>query len=351
MPGAEASGSRLGDRAFLVAVAVAIVPILVAAIRAVADDWAPIGDDAIAAIRAHDVFAGPVPLLGLWSSATLSAGVDLNHPGPLLYDALALPVTVFGHATGTALGMAVINALAVVGIAVFARRQGGAVLGITAVLIAAVLSWTAGSEALYVPWQAHAMILPFLLFMVLVWSVACGDLVALPWAAGVGSFVLQTHLSYTVLVPALGAVAVVAFVVRARSQTVTRGTVRKTGIITAAVVLLCWIQPVIDQLTGTGNLGHLLESGGGDADRAGFGYGARLLATVVGVPPWWFRPSFQDSFVRLEGWRAPSPAAAAISLLAVATLLGVCWWVARRGATASAARRRSSRRSVWARVS
>ena len=36
------------------------------------------------------------------------------------------------------------------------------------------------------------------------WSMSCGDLVALPWAVGLASLIAQTHLTYVVLVGALG---------------------------------------------------------------------------------------------------------------------------------------------------
>jgi len=341
MTGTTVSGPRPLSRVFVGTVVVAMVPILVAAISAVTRDWAPLGDDAIVAIRAHDVFTHNVPLLGMWSSASLNAGVNLNHPGPLLYDLLAMPVRVFGYAPGTAFGMAILNGLAIVGIAVFAFRRGGALLGAAATTMAAVLCWTAGSEVLYEPWPAHAMVLPFLLFIVLVWSACSGDLVAVPWAVGVGSLVVQTHLSYTLLVPALLAFAVVVVAGKVRDDRRRDAArwpdlwarIRRLGALSVIVGVVCWVQPLIEQLTSTGdgNLTRLADSiTGSEVDRAGFGYGARLLATVVSLPPWWFRPSFRDSFVRGAGWSAPSPAATAGSLAALVIVLAVCWWFARR---------------------
>ena len=33
-------------------------------------------------------------MLGTWTSASLSVGKDINNPGPLLYDLLAVPVRI-----------------------------------------------------------------------------------------------------------------------------------------------------------------------------------------------------------------------------------------------------------------
>ena len=70
--------------------AVSILPVVAAVVRRSGTRWIPIGDNALVEMRARDVFSvDHVPLLGTWSSASLSAGKDLNHPGPLLFDLLA----------------------------------------------------------------------------------------------------------------------------------------------------------------------------------------------------------------------------------------------------------------------
>ena len=74
----------------------AVLPIVVAAVRAIVQHWRPIGDNALVALRAHDVLTSHQPLLGTWSSASLEAGTNLNHPGPLLFESVALPVKLLG---------------------------------------------------------------------------------------------------------------------------------------------------------------------------------------------------------------------------------------------------------------
>lgn len=336
--------SRLTFGVFLAALVAAVVPIAVAAVRAMRNGWVPVNDDALIAIRARDVFTvDHQPLLGLWSSASASAGTDLNHPGPLLFELLALPVRVIDGGGGVALGVALINIAALIGVAVFAYRRGGAVVGTIAMAVAATLSWSFGSEVLYEPWSPHSVLLPFLLFLVVVWSVACGDRVALPVAAAAGSLVIQTHLSYAFLVPALGAWGVIALVIELRRRRRTdpdawpderRETVR-WSIAGAIVLFLCWLPPLIEQLTGDGqgNLSRLASSTADPTHSIGLGLADRLVASVVAIPPFWFRSSFRDAFLAADspdGWRPSSLPAAVVVLALVLVVLTVGAWDARR---------------------
>lgn len=342
--GQSATASSDSDRrtSWLVALSVvaALVPIVVATVRALARGWIPPSDDALIALRAHDVFTHNTPLLGTWSSASLTAGVNVNHPGPLFFDALAIPERLFGLAPGAAIGTALVNCLAVVGIALVARRRGGPILVVAAMGAAAILSWAMGSEILFEPWQPHILILPFLFFLMLVWGLACGDLVLVPWAAFVGSFILETHLSYVVLIPVLslwGLLGLGHELRRCRRDDADawpalRRRTWRTLAIGAVVWFLCWLQPLIEQVTTTrGNFTRLLDSAQHTQGNVfGWGLATRLVATVLSLPPFWFRPSFSDDFLGSEGWMPPSLLAAVLSLAAFGLVLAGCFWVAHR---------------------
>jgi hypothetical protein len=340
-PDAPRAESRLASRLFIAALAAAMLPIAVAAVRALVRHWIPLSDDAFFVVRAHDVFDQHRPLLGLWSSASLTAGSNLNHPGPLLFDALAVPVRLFGGSAGVVIGIACVNALAVAGVAWFAYRRGGALVGAAAVTVTAVLCWTLGSEVLFEPWQPYSMLLPFLFFLVLVWSIMCGDLLALPFAAGVGSLILQTHLSYSLLVPvlavgALGGLVLVLVSDRRRAPDAwparRRGAVR-AGAIAGAVAVICWVQPIVEEFTsdGPGNLTRLWRSfGSTPSDTVGFSLAAKLTTSVIALPPWWLRPSFRDAWVKGAIFAPPADVdvpSGLLTLTALVVLFGVlAWW-------------------------
>lgn len=325
---------------FLASILVAVLPIAVATTRAIYNGWIPTGDNGLFAIRARDMFSlTHLPLLGTWSSASLTVGTQVNHPGPLYIDLLALPARVIDGGAGIAFAVAVVNAACIVGIAVFAFRRGGALIGVLAMAATTALCWTMGSELLFEPWNPHSALLPFAFFLVLVWSMTCGDIPAIPFAAGVGSLVLQSHLAYALLVPLLGAWGVVGCVFWLRRSRCDERTawpaLRRRALalvaIGGAVLVVCWIQPLIEQFTsdGSGNLTRLVESSrDSGAETIGYGLGTRIVAGVISLPPWWFRPSMKEAFV--SGWDAPSLGAALATLGVVVAALAVCAWDARR---------------------
>lgn len=326
--------------AFRAAVALVLLPVVVATARALAGGWLPVGDNAYFAIRARDVLTEHHPLLGTWTSASISAGANFNNPGPLLFDLFAGPARLFDGGAGVAVGAALLNCLAIVGIAVVARRRGGPVLGVLAMVVTAGLTWSMGSELLFDPWQPHSLLLTSLLLVVLVWSLACGDVVALPWAAGVASLIVQTHLSYAAIVAALGLWGVAGLIVslrrHRRDQPQTWSRARRTALRSTAaagvVVALCWAQPLAEQVAGEGdgNLTRLAGNAGSSPDTVGPALGARVVAAVVATPPGYLRPSFGDALrpsedggsvisgVRLPDLPSTGTAAVALAVLGVA---------------------------------
>ena len=312
-----------------VCVMAAILPVIVATVRAITGDWRAIGDNAYFSIRAADVFTEHHPLLGSWTSASIAIGLDVNNPGPLLFDLLAVPVRIGGPDAGLAVGVALINIASILGIAAIARRQAGATAVVVAMAAATGLGWAVGSELLFEPWQPHSLIFPFLCFLFMVWALAAGDLVMLPWAVGLGSYIAQTHVGYSLLVPTLGALALAAAGVRLwRSRRLDpegwpslRRRTSRYGAVAAIVALACWAQPVIEQIfgEGRGNLGRLASSIGDTGARVGFGDAPRYVATLLALPPWWARPSVSEQFV--PGDSLPSLVSSLLGLGVLAVLL------------------------------
>lgn len=354
------SGRRPSTQALVAigVVALAVLPVMVATVRAVTRGWVPLSDDAYFSIRASDVFSRQIPLVGMATSASLNAKQHLNHPGPLLFDVLAVPVRLFGSTAGVAIGIGVTNSLAIVGATVVAFRRGGLLLLVPAALVILGLTWSMGSELLFEPWQPHALLLPFLCFLFLAWGLADGDLVLLPFAVGVGTLIVQTHVSYVYLVPVLGllGIAGLAWRLRAavRSGAETGARLRRrlavVGAVTAAVVVVSWIQPVVDQITRNGNLVHLLEaSRDSTGPTLGAERSARVVANVVSTWPFWLRPSFSHTLAPAGTATGgpggvgladlPSLAAAVTSLAVLGLLLvaGVVVALRRRDRTAAAA--------------
>jgi hypothetical protein len=323
-----------------VCLALALVPLAVAAARAIREGWVPVGDSALVAVRTRDVLGGgEMPQLGMWASTSWTAGFNMNHPGPLLYVVMAVPAALWGGGTGMVLGSAVVNCLSTAGIYVVARRRQNPLVPACAMAVTAGLCWSMGSAVLVEPWHATTILLPFLLFAMLVWSTVSGDLVCLPWAAVVGSLVLQTNLSFSILVPALSLAAGAGLVlaVRRRSRPATAPdshdpSPARIGRITAMTVgagLLCWSLPLVDQFTGDGegNLSRLRRGLGVDIYTLNWREAVKVVAKLVALPPWWGRPSYAEAFPN-TAFGNPLPTAAA-TLVALAALAGVLAGLAR----------------------
>ncbi len=334
-----------------------MLPVIVATVRAVARGWVPLSDDAYFSIRATDVFSSQIPLVGLATSASLNAKQHLNHPGPILFDLLAVPVRLFGSTAGVAIGIGITNSLAIAGACWVAFRRGGVMLVIPAALVSCGLTWAMGSELLFDPWQPHALLLPFLCFLLLAWGLAEGDLVLLPFGVGVASLLVETHVSYAYLVPALGIVGVLGLAWRLRTR-VQRGEEARehlrrrlavVGAVTVAVLAVCWAQPVVDQIARRGNLLHLLDASRASGPTLGSGRAMRVVASVVSLPPFFLRDSFSSTLAAAGTSTGgpggvglahlPSLALAIASFAALVIVLlaaaAIPWWRRRDGRAAA----------------
>ena len=310
------------------AIAVVGLPIVVATARARVRHWFPMGDNAYFTIRAHDVLTEHHPLVGAWSSGSASVGVEVNNLGPLQIDLLAAPVRLLGAGPGTAVGVAAVNLLASASVVVLLHRRLGSLGTWVGAAAAAATAWTLGSELLFEPRQHHALVLPFLAFLVATAAAAAGERWALPVALAWGSLAAQTHLTFAVPVALLVVGAAVALLA-GRVAGWRPGWGRGPWLASAAVVLVLWVQPLIEELgAGEGNLSALRRAATADQQPYGVARALRATAEVLLPPSGWWRGSFR-AFDPVGG-TPPLPAALAGLALALGLLGGVGWWARRR---------------------
>ncbi|MBX3315184.1 MAG: hypothetical protein KF906_12795 [Actinobacteria bacterium] len=303
---------RRADLVLLVASVIVVLPILWTAARQVRADWAPVNDDAVIYTRTLDVLSADPPLVGQYTLA--SEGEDASaaaySPGPLGYQLLAVPARVLPAWTIPAV-VGIISSACFVGVLVLARRRGG--IGLVLATALGLLAVQRSLELLtFVEiWNPHLAMAPFVLLLVVCWSIAAGDRWLLPAAAFLASLAAQLHLTY--VAPGLAALAIAVvggwapdLMARWRRRDPNRPpepelvaprypsrfaavTARPWAPIAAAALvgLLCWAAPLYQQVTGSpGNLGQILSSnGGGDRDQFGAGLANAALVDTYGVPP------------------------------------------------------------------
>jgi hypothetical protein len=157
-----------------------------------------------------------------------------------------------------------------------------------------------GSEMLIDIWQAHSLLLPCLLFLVVMVGCAAGRALCVPWAVFVGSVLVQTHISYAYIIVAWAATAVAAgwFVHRPVPRaSVAAAFGSRTAIVTGVVAVLLWFQPLYEQFLGEGegNLSRLVRSSGGGEITLGLADATRITGTIYALPPWWTRAGFSGT--------------------------------------------------------
>ncbi len=311
---------------------IALVPIVAAVVRAVLSGYTPIGDDGLLLLRSRDVFTSNHPWLGTWSSSSLSLGVAVNNPGPLFFDLMSVPVRLFGSGNGMAIGVGLLNSSCIIAAAIMAHRVGGRVAYLLLLLVTATLACSMGSELIFDVWQPHSLVFPFFLLIILAWAIAEGRVFALPWAVAVASLLIQTHLSYVYIAPATIAFGLALYL--ATSHFSWRR-LKSPLIIGVVVAGLLWAQSLWQQVHGPGdsNLDRLVDAASGkygSTEAIGLSLAARLVGSVVALPPWFLRPSFANTIpaVRLfdeNGARLPVSGlpGAALATMALALIIGL----------------------------
>lgn len=265
---------RTDVRIAVVLVTLTAVPCIAAGLEAIGRTWHPAGDWAMLELRTLDVGTDDTPLVGPYSR------FGWNHPGPLLFWALAIPYHVSGQSsTALLVGAAAINAAAVVGCGWLAWRRGGLALTILTSAGLGVLLLAVGAPLLRDPWNPWVTPLPFALFVLAVWSTLELDRYGPAIAVLAGSFVVQSHVGYAAIVGALSLLAVAGWVVR-------RGS-RRPLLVAAVVLGVCWAPVAVDQLAGSANALDVAEQVSEPGDTVGvaaaLGHAGRQLAPLG---PW-----------------------------------------------------------------
>ncbi len=317
---------RRADRAILVVgIVLALSAVIAVVVTRVGRSYLPLGDEANIDLRVRDVFSGDTPLVGTYTHY-------FNHPGPLFFWVLAPLNAMAGGATwATLVGGALLQGVAIAACGWLAYRLGGVLL-MSIILAALALAYSAfpfGLQFLQT-WNPNVAFPFFMLFLLLVWDLGLGTRWQAVGVTVVGTFLVQTHMSYGPLVAAAVLWAAVVIVIdRYRKPKTREGkpawrTVLGFSALAGAVL---WIAPVIQQFThDPGNFSQIynfLQDSSGAA--GGLSKGAGIFAAEFKLPPPWLggedRLVFAGNVVKPESL---------LWLLVPVALLGLGFFAAHR---------------------
>jgi peptidoglycan/LPS O-acetylase OafA/YrhL len=276
-------------RAVAGAVVIGAFPMVVAVVALAQFHWYPVGDLAQAMMRQLSFWSDP-PLVGPAGRIGTFARQG-NHPGPAMFWFTWPLWWLLGRSSwayqASVAGL-VVGAYAA---SVWVARQvaGWRGAGVIAV-VGAVLMRSFGPVVLTQPWNPYVPLVPFLLFAVACWAVACRRWGALPVAVAAGSFCVQCHVGYAPAAVAGLVVAVAAALAPDRllpaDHVVAPAPARRVVAWLAAglvVGLAMWTPPLVDQVTrDPGNMTILVETYQAQTDEViGRRAGTEILLTQL----------------------------------------------------------------------
>lgn len=263
-PSADGGAPILGGRptGWLIAgcLAVLSVPLLIALVGFRRHTWTPVLDLAMTELRVRDVGGPHTPLIGLPGRIGTLAQQG-SHPGPISFYSLAPTYRLLGS-TSWALQAAtlLVHLVAMATALVIASRRGGSRLVLSVAVLLAVLTSGLGGGVLTEPWNPYLPLVWWVVVLLAVWSVLCGDLPMLPVVVVAGSFCGQTHVPYLGLTLGVGALAVGGAAAWCLRRPAERRRGVRWGAAALGVGILLWIPPTVDQLRhDPGNYRELVD--------------------------------------------------------------------------------------------
>lgn len=289
----------------------ALGPLLVAA-RTLSDGWVPTGDVATIGLRALDAWTPDAPLVGQPTTGEERSGIASHHPGPIENWLLGPLVRLAGPAIGLLAGTALINGAALGCATWLAFRRGGpALLAITAAMLA-LLVHSLGGLALFDPFNSELPTYPLIATALAAWCVIARDVRVAPVFVVAGSIAAQPHVTAATIVAVLVAVTIVSLAVRYRRHPASFRADRRWLLIAVGAGFLCWLPPIIQELTGPSNVLALWRTQSAQGPVLGLPFVLERMVTAVAPIPLFARSSDVGSFLASRGTLAVLGAALVI---------------------------------------
>ena len=193
--------------------AILFVPVVVALVALARPTWYPTGDMAQAELHVRGFWSHP-PLVGAAGRIQNVDGVQGSHPGPALWLAMWPLYAAFGSGSlALMVSVAAVHLATLVLALWLAWRRGGPVFAVVLAVCLTFVVRAGGPGVLTEPWNPWMGLLPFLVFVLALWCLLERDLWAAPLAVVAGSYSIQAHVGYLLIVVGM-LLAVTVVVVR-----------------------------------------------------------------------------------------------------------------------------------------
>lgn len=278
------TSSSVAER--LITVGIVAIPFVVLAVVLSRRSWYPTGDLAYGELRLQSM-PRHIPLLGTAGRITDAAGRQGNHPGPLMFWAMWPFYAIFGRSAWAFETAAIAVNLCWTAIAIWLagmRLRFRTLLVLAAVVLMLLLGF--GLDAMSQPWNPWMALYPFLALVFATWATLLGVRWAPVVAVVAGSFSVQSHVGYIVVVLPLVAIALLAPLIHHRREPRPDGSPPFVPVLIAVGAgLLAWSGPLIDLFTAEHhNVGKLVHNFG-SPDEPPVGILAAVKALVRTLNP------------------------------------------------------------------
>lgn len=320
-------------RRVIVGIALLCLPLLYFVVTVLAHGWVPQGDEALVAVRIHDVWSAHPPLVGMRSTSNVSSpGVYAHHPGPMEFYLLAVPYAVTGFAGWSIIVGDAIVACSFVAIAVWHAYRAVGLNGAWIAGALVLLTERSFGHVLVQPLNTWPAVLALVAALVLAWRLVLGQYKAMPWYVGCATYAAQAQVIDFSVVAVLSAFLAMLGLLRWWDR---RGAVwpipgpgqdrsralwwRRPGWISVGLLVVLWFPPMVDVVVDhPNNLSELIStfSGAHSGPMVGVWTSMQDVAALV-VPV--------GGHLRHTGASTPGAAGAVAALLVVAVLFHAIW--------------------------
>lgn len=257
------------DTRVRVGIVLLCLPLVYFTVMVLTHGWIPQGDEALVAVRVHDVWSSHPPLVGMrTTSSATNPGVYAHHPGPIEFYLLAIPYAITGFAAWSLIVGDLIVAAFFVATAVWSGYQASGLNGAWIAAALVILVERSFGPVLVQPLNTWPAVLALVTSLMLAWRLVLGQYKAMPWYVGCASYAAQAHVidfsALAVLSTAISGLGLLRWWDRrgvvwplAGDGEPTAPWWRRPGWTSILIGLIVWLPPIVEIFVGHPN--NLIE--------------------------------------------------------------------------------------------